>query len=351
MTVKLMEYTLAQIAERVGGKVIGNPDVRINGLGSLDDAVDGQISFLANPRYASKVETTKATAVILPQGANAFGKNVIECSHPYLAFAKLLTLFYVAAVQPQGVLPGAFVSPQATLGSDITVYPGAYIAAGVTIGDRAVIHPGVVIYEDVAIGDDVTLHANVAIRERCRIGSRVIIHSGAVIGSDGFGYVPDGKKYFKIPQIGIVVIEDDVEIGANSTIDRAAIDITRIGKGCKIDNLVQIAHNCMVGENTAMAAQVGIAGSAKIGNNVTIGGQVAVADHVTVGDNIMLGGKGGVTSDLLQPGVFSGLPAIPHKDWLRSSLIFTKLPDLKKTVASMERRIAELERQLASTSQ
>lgn len=342
----LMEFTLKQIADAVGGTLIGNPQARVYGLGSLDDAVEGQITFLANPKYAARVATTKATAVILPQGSNGFGKEVIESSNPYLAFAKLLTLFHTQKIRPQGVLAGAFVSDKALLGTDITVYPGAYIGDGVTVGDRVVIYPGAVIYEDVCIGNDVTIHANVSIRERSRIGNRVIIHNGAVIGSDGFGYVPEGKRSFKIPQVGIVVIEDDVEIGANSTIDRAALDITRVGRGCKIDNLVQIAHNCTLGEDSVMAAQSGIAGSSKIGRNVTIGGQVAISGHLTVCDNAMFGGKGGVTSDVTQPGVYSGTPAIPHKEWLRSSLIFAKLPELKKTILHLEQRINVLEKQI-----
>jgi UDP-3-O-[3-hydroxymyristoyl] glucosamine N-acyltransferase len=343
-----MELTLEQIAERIGGTVIGNPAARVTGLGSLDDAVEGQITFLANPKYAAKVATTRATAVILPPGGDGFGKNVIETTDPYLAFAKVLTLFYVHAPKPRGVMAGALVSPDATLGSDISVYPGAYIAAGAKIGNRVVIHPGVVIYEGVTIGDDVTLHANVSIRERCRIGNRVIIHNGAVIGSDGFGYAPEGKGYFKIPQIGIVVLEDDVEIGANTTIDRAAIDKTVIGRGTKIDNLVQIAHNCIIGEDTAIAAQTGIAGSTRIGNRVTVGGQVGIVGHLKIADNTMFGAKTGVLSHIDQPGAFSGSPAIPHKDWLRASAVYAKLPEMRKTVANLERRLAELEKQAAA---
>lgn len=339
-----MELTLALIAERIGGRVIGDPTVTVSGLGSLDDACEGQITFLANPKYAAKVATTRATAVILPPGAEAFGKNVVETRDPYLAFAKVLTLFYVTPPPRCGVMAGAFVSPDAVLGKEISVYPGAYIAAGVKIGDRVAIHPGVVIYEGVTIGDDVTLYANVSIRERCRIGNRVIIHNGAVIGSDGFGYAPEGRGYFKIPQIGIVVLEDDVEIGANTTIDRAAIDRTIIRRGTKIDNLVQIAHNCVIGEDTAIAAQTGIAGSTMIGNHVTVGGQVGIVGHLKIGDNTMFGAKTGVMSHIDRPGAFSGSPAIPHKDWLRASAVYARLPELKKTVSSLEKRLAELEK-------
>lgn len=339
-----MEISLRELAEHIGGKVIGDPDAKVNGLGSLDDAVDGQITFLANPKYAEKVSRTAATAVILPLGADSFGKNVVEVSNPYLAFAKVLTLFCVPPCKPKGVMDGAFVSPGAALGSDITVYPGAYVASGVKTGNRVVIHPGAVIYEGVTIGDDVTIHSNVSIRERCRIGNRVILHNGAVIGSDGFGYAPDGKSYFKIPQIGIVVIEDDVEIGANTTIDRAALDVTLICRGTKIDNLVQIAHNCTIGEDTAIAAQAGVAGSTIIGRNVTVGGQVGIVGHLRVCDKAMFAAKGGVMSNIDHPGAFSGTPAIPHKDWLKASAVYAKLPEMRKTILAMEKRIAELEK-------
>jgi len=340
-----MNITLRELAVLVEGKVIGDPEATVSGLGSLDDAVEGQITFLSNPKLVAKVVKTRATAVILPKGIDSFGRNVIETSNPYLAFAKVLTLFSNFTKTPKGVMPGSIVSESAVVGSDITIYPGAFVGENVTIGDRVTIHPGAVIYEQAVIGNDVTLHSNVSIRERCRIGNRVIIHNGAVIGGDGFGYVPDGKSYYKIPQVGIVVIDDDVEIGANTTIDRAALDITHIKRGVKIDNLVQVAHNCIVGEDTAIAAQTGLSGSCIIGKNVTISGQVATAGHVKVGDNIILAGRCGVTGDLEKPGVYSGVPPMPHKDWLKASVVFTKLPEMKKTLAALEKRIAELENQ------
>ncbi len=342
-----MLKTLQELADYLGGRVIGDPAATVHGLGSLDDAREGQVTFLANPKYAAKVATTKATAVILPPGADSFGRNVIETDNPYLAFAKVLTLFCVETLKPQGVMEGALVSKGALLGKDISIYPGAFVGDGAVIGDRTVIYPGVAIYEGVSIGDDVIVHSNVSIRERCKIGSRVIIHNGAVIGADGFGYAPDGKKYYKIPQIGIVVIEDDVEIGANTTIDRAALDKTIIRRGTKIDNLVQIAHNCIIGEDTAIAAQTGMAGSTKIGNNVTTGGQVAFAGHLKIGNDIMFGGKSGVTSNIDEPGIYSGFPVIPHKEWLRVSAVYPRLPKMQKSISTLEKRIAELEKLLA----
>jgi len=271
-----MDISLRELAALVGGKVIGDPAAKVSGLGSLDDAVEGQITFLSNPKLLAKVAKTRATAVILPVGVDSFGRNVIETANPYLAFAKVLTLFSAPPKAPKGVMAGSFVSDSATIGADVTIYPGAYVGDNVSIGERVTIHPGVVIYEKTLIGNDVTIHSNVSIRERCRIGNRVIIHNGAVIGGDGFGYVPEGKSYYKIPQVGIVVIEDDVEIGANTTIDRAALDVTLLKRGVKIDNLVQIAHNCRIGRHNLICAQVGIAGTSSTGDYVVIGGQAGL---------------------------------------------------------------------------
>ncbi|HZV81170.1 MAG TPA: UDP-3-O-(3-hydroxymyristoyl)glucosamine N-acyltransferase, partial [Geobacteraceae bacterium] len=318
-------------------------DAVVHGLGSLEKAVAGEITFLANPKYADKVGQTAATAVIMPPGGNCYGKNVIETDKPQLAFAKLLGLFYQPPSPAQGVMPGAHVSPTAELGCDITVYPGAYIGDGVKVGDRVVIHPNVTIYAGCSIGDDVTLHANVSIRERCRVGSRVIVHNGTVIGSDGFGYVPDGTKHVKVPQVGIVVIEDDVEIGANVTIDRAALEQTVIGKGTKIDNLVQIAHNVIIGENCIIVAQAGIAGSAILGNSVILGGQTGVVGHISICDNVMIGAQSGVSNNVKEPGVYSGSPTMPHKEWLKMSMTLPRLPEMRKSVTDLEKRVSALE--------
>lgn len=343
-----MKKTLAELADYLGGRVIGDPAAEVAGLASLDDAVEGTVTFLANPKYAAKVATTRATAVILPPGADGHGKNVIETPNPYLAFAKLLTLFHVAPSTPQGVMAGASVGDNVIIGTDATVHPGAVIMDGARLGSRVTVYPGAVLYAGVEVGDDVTIHANVVIRERCRIGNRVTIHGGSVIGSDGFGYAPDGAGWYKIPQIGVVIIEDDVEIGANCAIDRAALEVTLIGRGTKIDNLVQIAHNCRIGENCMIVSQVGISGSAKIGNRVTLAGQVGVAGHLTIGDNSMVGAKSGIPGSVPADSRLSGIPAYDHRDWLRTSAIVPKLPELKKTVSSLEKRVAELEKLLSA---
>ena len=343
-----MKKTLQEIARYLGGSVSGDGGILISGLATLDDAGEGQLTFLANPKYASKVATTSASAVLLPEGGNAHGHNAIFHPNPYLAFAKLLTLFYTAPAAWLGVMPGAFVAEGVKMGGDVSVYPGVSIAPGVVLGNRVTLHPGVVLYPGVTLGDDVTLYANVSVRERCRIGNRVTIHDGSVIGSDGFGYAPDGNSWYKIPQIGIVVIEDDVEIGANSVIDRAALEVTRIGRGTKIDNLVQIGHNCIIGEECMIVSQVGISGSTQLGNHVIMGGQVGVAGHVKIGDNVMIAGQSGVTGNLSANLKVSGSPAIPHREWLKSSTLVPRLPELKKTVGDLEKRVAELENLLRS---
>lgn len=338
-----MKKSLNEIAAYLGGTVVGDGAVPIAGLGTLDDAGGEQISFLANPKYAAKVATTRAGAVILPPGAETYGRNAIVVPNPYLAFAQLLTLFAVKRTPPLGILPGAFVGEGVTIGAEVTIHPGASVAPGVVLGDRVTLHPGVVLYPGVVLGDDVTLHANVSVREGCRIGNRVIVHNGTVIGSDGFGYAPDGNKWYKIPQIGIVVVEDDVEIGANSAIDRAALEVTRIGRGTKIDNLVQVAHNCVIGEDGMICSQVGISGSTRLGDHITLGGQVGIAGHVTIGDNVMIGAKSGVPGNIPANQILSGIPVIPHREWLKSSGVFPKLPEMRKAIAALEKRVAELE--------
>jgi UDP-3-O-[3-hydroxymyristoyl] glucosamine N-acyltransferase len=338
-----MEKSLKELAVYLGGTVSGDENLRICGIAALDDAGEGQITFLANPKYAAKVATTRASAIVLPPGAERHERNAIEVKNPYLAFAKLLTLFHVRPPEAKGVMAGAFLGKNVTMGDEVTVYPGAYVGDGVKLGNRVTLFPGVVLYEGVEMGDNVTLHANVVVRERCRVGSRVIIHSGAVIGSDGFGYAPDGKGWYKIPQIGIVVIEDDVEIGANTTIDRAALEVTLVKQGTKIDNLVQIAHNCVIGENCMIVSQVGISGSTRLGEHVTLAGQVGVAGHLEIGANTMVGAKSGVPGNLPANGMFSGIPTIPHREWLRSMGTVPKLPELRKNLSALEKRVQELE--------
>jgi UDP-3-O-[3-hydroxymyristoyl] glucosamine N-acyltransferase len=340
--------TLKELAEYLNGTVRGDETCRVNGLAPLEAAGADKITFLANPKYAAKVADTGAGAVLMAPGGESYGRNVIEVANPYLAFARLLTLFYVQPHPPRGILPEACIGVGVSLGEDISVYPGAIVGDNVTLGDRCVVHPGAVIYKGVTIGDDTTIHANAVVRERCRIGSRCVIQPGAVIGSDGFGYAPDGSSYYPIPQIGIVVLEDDVEIGANTCIDRAALEVTLVRRGTKLDNLVQVAHNCQIGEDCMIVSQVGISGSTRIGNHVTLAGQVGVAGHLSIGDNVIVGAQSGVPGSLPANAGYSGTPVLPHKEWLKSMAVVANLPALKKTVSALEKRIAGLEAVLQS---
>jgi UDP-3-O-[3-hydroxymyristoyl] glucosamine N-acyltransferase len=243
-------------------------------------------------------------------------------------------------------MKGAFVGEDVIIGKDVSIFPGTVVGDRVRIGDRVTLHPNVTLYEDVVLGDDVTLHAGVSVREGCRIGNRVILHNGTVIGSDGFGYAPDGQAWFKIPQIGTVIIEDDVEIGANSAVDRAAMETTLIGRGTKIDNLVQVAHNCVIGEDCVIVGQAGIAGSARLGRHVTIGGQVGIVNHISIGDDAMISVQSCVIGNVAAGEVLSGSPAITHYARLKSAAVFPLLPEMRKSLARLETRMSLVEEEL-----
>lgn len=338
--------TLKQLAELVDAEVIGDETIEIQRLAPIDGAGAGDITFIANPKYLPALKTTAASAVLVDRVLGREDIAYLVCKNPYLAFAKVLTHLHVKRPAPRGVLPGAHVDATATLGERVTVYPGAHIGAGCVVGDDTIISPNVVLYPQVKVGCDCQLQAGVVVREGCVLGDRVIVQPNAVIGSDGFGFAPDGEAYYKIPQVGIVVVEDDVEIGAASCIDRAAMGVTRIGHGCKFDNLVQIGHNVSVGPHTVMAAQAGLAGSCKVGRHCTFGGQSAVAGHIEVGDNLTLGGRGGVTGSIEGNQVVSGVPAIPHRDWLKASMSFGRLPQMRKEIAALRRQLDELNERL-----
>lgn len=343
----MLTKTLQELADHLGGTVRGDGTIKINGLAPLEGATPDKVTFLANPKYAAKVAETRAGGVLMAPGGETYGRNVIELANPYLGFAKLLTLFYTQPHPALGVLPEAVVGTNVAFGEGISIYPGAVIGNNVSIGDRVVVYPGAVIYDGVVIGDDCVIHANAVIRERCRLGKRCKLQPGAVVGSDGFGYAPDGPSYYPIPQIGIVVLEDDVEIGANATVDRAALEVTLIRRGTKLDNLVQVAHNCQIGEDCMIVSQVGIAGSSKIGNHVTLAGQVGVVGHVSIGDNVIVGAQAGVPGSLEGNAYYSGSPAMPHKEWLRVMGTLPRLPDMRKKMSELEKKIAALEARLA----
>lgn len=334
---------LRELAELVAGRVIGDPDVQIRKLAPIDQAGEGDITFLANPKYAPLLATTRAAAVIVAPDTDAPEHlNLLVSDNPYLSFAKVLTHLHMQRPAPRGVMPGAMIDASAQLGADVTIYPGCVVGANVRIGQGTILYPHVVLYDGVTIGEECTLHAGVVVREGCVLGRRVIVQPSAVIGSDGFGFAPDGERYFKIPQIGIVIVEDDVEIGACACIDRAALGVTRVGEGCKLDNMVQIAHNVTVGPHTVMAAQVGIAGSTRIGRHCTFGGQAGTAGHIKVGDNLTVAGRGGLAGDTAGNQTVSGAPALPHKEWVKSSLVFAKLPEMRKEIIQLRKELDQI---------
>ncbi len=338
-----MTTTLGELAELVGGTVNGDRAVQIRRLAPIDAAGEGEITFITNPKYLPRLQDTPASAIIVTAEMAIPGRNLLVTANPYLAFAKIQTFLQGPRPAPQGILPGAHVHPGATIPQETTIHPGCVIGDGVRIGKGTILYPGVILYDQVVVGEDCTLHSGVIVREGCRIGNRVILQPSAIIGADGFGFAPDGEHYHKIPQVGIVLIEDDVEIGSATCIDRAALGVTRIRRGVKIDNLVQIAHNVDIGEDTVIVSQVGIAGSSRIGRHCTFGGQAAVAGHITIGNHVTLGARGGASNNVGDNQLLSGVPAIPHKEWLKASMVFTKLPEMRKELHRLKKQLAEIE--------
>ncbi len=341
-----MEARLQDIAHLIGAELDGDPEALVSNIAGIDKAGQGDLTFVANPKYVQFIPTTGATAIICSPDITAEGKNLLKVDNPYLAYAKVMQFVFPPKKQNGKVDSRAFVGRDVRLGDHVTVYPFAYIGDGCEIGDNTTIYSGCSIGDKVTIGSDTLIYPNVTIREQCAVGSRVIIHAGAVIGSDGFGFAKDGPKYFKIPQIGNVEIEDDVEIGANVAIDRAAMGSTRIGRGTKVDNLVQVAHNVVTGQDCAIVSQVGISGSTKLGDRVVLAGQAATVGHITIGDDVIVGARGAPSSDIPAGQIVSGAPHMPHRTWLRATKCIPKLPEMRRNIAALERRIAELEKDL-----
>jgi len=327
--------TVAEIAKFVGGKLRGDPSVEIKGIARLPEAKEGEITYSAHPRYKRFLATTKASCIIVPKGFTELKRTVIEVADPDLCFIKLVNFFHKRELPPRGIDRRATIGKNVNIGKDVSIGALTCIENDVRIGDKVTIFPSVYIGMGVRIGEGSLIYPNATIKENVILGKNVIIGTGSVIGSDGFGYVRRASNHIKIPQVGGVIIEDDVEIGANVTIDRGSLGNTIIKRGTKIDNLVHIAHNVVIGENSIIVAQVGIAGSTEVGKDVTIAGQVGITDHIKIGNNVIIGGKSGVTKSL-NKGVFSGYPARPHNLSKKIYSLLGRLPDLFNRVKKLE---------------
>jgi UDP-3-O-[3-hydroxymyristoyl] glucosamine N-acyltransferase len=334
---------LTDIASLVDGEIFGDSDLDITGVAGIHEAGEGDITFFSGERHRKDLPGCRASCVIVREPLPDLVITQLKVVNPHLAYARLLEHFYVKPLKPLGVMRDVFISDKATIAEDVSIFPYSYIADGVSIGKGSAVYPFAFIGENTVVGEQCVISPHVTLREGVKIGNRVIIHAGSVIGSDGFGYVFHEGRHHKIPQVGGVVIGDDVEIGSNVSIDRATTGDTVIGSGTKIDNLVQIGHNVTIGNNSIIVAQVGIGGSTAISDYVTLGGQVGVADHTTIESGTMVGAQSGVMGNVVK-GAYSGSPAIPHRDWLKAQAIIAKLPELYKKIRGLEEKVKELER-------
>jgi UDP-3-O-[3-hydroxymyristoyl] glucosamine N-acyltransferase len=338
-----MEISLAELATFAEGCFAGEGRYRIKGVAPFESAGPESITLASSRKYRHRIDETRAGAIIVPADFDRAGLNLLKVDNPYAAFARIMALFYHPDRPAAGIHPTVVKGDDFRQGPEMAIGPHVVIGRNVKIGARATIHSGAIIGDNVRMGDDVCLHPNVTIYARCRIGSRVTIQAGSVIGSDGFGYAPDGDRYIKIPHSGHVRIDDDVEIGANNTIDRGTFGCTHIQHGVKTDNLVHIAHNVVVGPHSVLVAQVGISGSTTLGRHVVLAGQVGVTGHLQVGDYVIAGGKTGISKSVPDRQVISGAPEMPHKLWLRVQRIIPRLPELRHKVKMLEKRLKRLE--------
>ena len=341
-----MEFTAKQIADMIGGRVEGNDNVTINSFAKIEEGKPGAISFLSNPKYTHYLYETQSSVVLINEDVELeqpVAATLIRVKNAYESVAKLLQVYESMKPRKSGVEPQAYISEKASIGKDCYIGAFAYIGDDAVIGDGTQIYPHTVIGQGVKIGQRCTLYPNVTIYQECQLGNNVTIHAGSVIGADGFGFAPSAEGYDKIPQIGIVVIEDDVEIGANTCVDRSTMGQTVIRRGVKLDNLIQVAHNCEIGENTVMSAQVGMAGSTKIGSWCMVGGQAGFSGHIHVADKTFVGAQCGVISDTKGNGEkLIGSPAMDTKVFFKAKALYAKLPDMYRQIAALQREIDEL---------
>jgi len=336
--------TLKEIADLVEGEIIGDDQRIINGINSLAEASQGEISFFADPRYKGSLKETKASALLVSAVTDLYAGPQVVVPNPALAYARVAGLFSPPQIKFPGISERAFIHKSSKVGENVSIYPFAYVGQEAEIGHHTTLYPGVFVGDRVRIGNHTVIHPNVSILHDCVIGNEVIIHAGSVIGSDGFGFVRDGPTNVKIPQMGYVQIDDQAEIGANNTIDRAALGKTWIKRGVKTDNLVQVGHNVVIGEDTVIVALTGISGSANIGREVIIGGQVGINDHITIGDRVMIGSQSGVAKSISPGQVVTGTPSMPHRVYLRTATLLPRLPEMYNRLRRLEKKVEEPEK-------
>lgn len=342
-----MEFTAKQIAELIGGRIEGDENALVSSFTKIEEGVPGAISFLSNPKYKHFIYDTQSSVVLVNEDLqleHPVKATLIRVANAYESVAQLLKFYEAMKPRKTGIDPLAFVSPKATVGENCYIGPFAVVADGAVIGDGCQLYPHANIGEGVTIGKDCVIYPHVVIYHGCKIGQRVVLHAGCVIGADGFGFAPSADGYDKIPQIGIVTIEDDVEIGANTCVDRSTMGSTFVRRGVKLDNLVQIAHNTDIGENTVMSAQVGIAGSSKVGRWCMFGGQVGIAGHLNIGDKVNIGAQSGIIGNLKSDQTLMGSPVMDSKLFFKSSAIIRRLPDMFKQMNDMQKEIEELKK-------
>lgn len=340
-----MEFTAQQIAELIKGRVEGDKDAKVSSFAKIEEGHEGAISFLSNKKYLHYIYETKSSVVLVDESL-ALEKNVnctlIRVKSAYEAVAQLLQLYESMKPRKRGISDLAFIDPTATIGKDCYIGPFAYVGPKCVIGDNSVIHPHTALGDNVIVGKNTEIHSNAVIYHDCKVGNRCILHAGCVIGADGFGFAPSENGYDKIPQIGIVTIEDDVEIGANTCVDRSTMGSTFIRNGVKLDNLVQIAHNTDIGANTVMSSQVGVAGSTKVGEWCMFGGQVGISGHITIGNKVMLGAQSGVPGSIKDGQQLIGTPPMEMRSYFKSQAIFRRLPEMYNEINKLRKEIEEL---------
>ncbi len=333
---------LEELAARLGVALVGDGNKIITGVAGIEEAREGEITFVANPRYRGKLLSTGASAAIVPPDVEDAPVALLVTPEPYVVFTRALEIFHPRERPESGVSPDAWVDPSARVGEDVSVFPFVYIGKEAVVGARSILYPFVYIGNRVRVGEDCRIHSHVSIRDGCELGDRVILQSGVRVGQDGFGYAQEGGRHQKIPQVGIVRIEDDVEIGANTCIDRATLGKTRIGRGSKIDNLVQVAHNVRIGEDVILVSQVGISGSTSVGDRAVLAGQVGVVGHIRIGKDVQIGAKSGVHSSILDGRIVSGIPALPYENFLKVMATLKYLPKMREKLRRLEKQVQVL---------